>query len=275
MKALVIDAHNMMHRARSGFAAGEYSIVYNFFRGLRSLLELHKPNRVYFVLEGSPRSNLSALPTYKANRASEEGTEKHAAMQDFHRQKRLIVDLLTRYFPLSVVRHPHFEADDTVANIIARGSASIEWVVASTDTDFIQMLQGNEHVKLYNPVKKAYVEAPVGYDYVTWKALRGDACDNIPGIPGVGDKTAAKIASSPTVLKEFVCRPDVEPVFARNCDLIRFAKWSDEEGQLMTSSSPVKDWDAVKTAFESWGFASMTEEKYWQKFVSTFDSMWA
>ncbi|NBT36194.1 MAG: hypothetical protein EBT03_11800 [Betaproteobacteria bacterium] len=240
MKALIIDAHNMMHRARVGLTEGEHSIVYNFFRGLRALVEQHRPNRVYFVMEGVPTGNLSALPTYKANRAAEEGTERHATMQDFHRQKRLIVDLLSRHFPLSVVRHPTFEADDTIANIVSRGSASIEWTVASTDTDFIQLLQSHPSVRLYNPVKKSYVEAPPGYDYVTWKALRGDSCDNIPGLPGVGDKTATKIASDPSLLEEFLSRPEVEPIFARNYGLIRFAEWTDEERMQMTSSAPTK-----------------------------------
>lgn len=274
MKSLALDAHNLMHRARSGFTAGEFAIVYNFFRGLRSLVEAHRPNRAYFVMEGSPKANLEAMPTYKANRIAEEGTEKHAALQDFHRQKRLIVDLLSRHFPVSVVRHPDFEADDTVANIIRNSSSAIEWVIASSDTDFIQLLGEHANLQLYNPVKAEFVERPLDYNYVVWKALRGDATDNIPGVPGIGDKKAAKIASSPQLLEEFVSRPDVEPIYRRNFDLIRFAEWSDEEKLRMTSSSPTKDWDAVKDAFSGWGFTSMTTDKYWPKFVATFDAMW-
>lgn len=274
MKSLAIDAHNLMHRARSGFTAGEFAIVYNFFRGLRSLVEAHKPNRAYFVMEGRPKANLEAMSTYKANRLVEEGSEKHVALQDFHRQKRLIVDLLARYFPVSVVRHPDFEADDTIANVVRNSSSAIEWVVASSDTDFIQLLGQHMNLRLYNPVKAEFVERPIDYNYVTWKALRGDSTDNIPGVPGVGDKRAAKIASDPTLLGEFVSRPEVKPIFERNVKLISFAEWSDEEKLLMTSSTPTKDWDAVKQAFADWGFTSMTSEKYWPRFVATFEDLW-
>lgn len=273
MKVLALDAHNLMHRARSGFSEGEFAIVFMFFRSLRSIVEEHGPNRAYFVLEGNPKANYAALPEYKANRIAEEGSERHIQMQDFHRQKRIIVDLMQRFFPVSCVRHPDFEADDTLANLIRTGSRSIEWTVLSSDTDFIQLLQRYPNVRLYNPVRKAYVTPPE-YPYVEWKALRGDATDNIPGIPGVGDKTAAKIVSSPQKLAEYVSRDDVAELYERNLKLVRFADWSEEEMGSMTSSSPTRDWDAVKAEFERMGFASIVADKSWTKFTKTFDVLW-
>lgn len=274
MKVLTIDAHNQMHRARSGFTAGEFAVVYNFFRGLRASVEEHGPNRAYFVLEGHPKANHELLGEYKANRVAEEGSERHAAMQDFHRQKRIIVDLMQKYFPVSCVRHPDFEADDTIANLIRTGSRSVEWTVLSSDTDFIQLLQRYPNVRIYNPIRKVQMTSPE-YSYVEWKALRGDATDNIPGIPGVGDKTAEKIVSDPKRLAEFVSRDDVAELYERNLKVIQFADWNEEEMMGMTSSSPVRDWETVKAEFDRMGFSSITKDKTWDKFVATFDKLWS
>ena len=149
------------------------------------------------------------------------------------------------------------------------------WVLVSSDTDFIQLIQEYSHVQLYNPIKKEFVEAPVDYDYVTWKSLRGDSSDNIPGIPGIGDKTADKIASDPVALKEFITRPEVSEIFTRNYDLINFSDWSEEERIQMTCSNPNKNWDHVKNVFQEYGFSSITKEESWNKFVETFNSLWS
>ena len=53
---LILDGANLMHRARSGFATGDYFVVYNFFRGLRPLVEQFKPTRVYMALEGHAKA---------------------------------------------------------------------------------------------------------------------------------------------------------------------------------------------------------------------------
>ena len=174
---------------------------------------------------------------------------------------------------MSVVRHPTSECDDTIANLVKRSSSAVPWVIASSDTDFIQLLQEKDNLKLYNPVRKEFVEAP-DYPYVTWKALRGDATDNIPGIAGVGDKTAEKLASDPEKLSEFLSRPEVASIFTRNYDLINFMEWSDEERDQMTSSSPSKNWDNVRTAFEEFGFKSITKDDSWEKFTGSFEHLW-
>jgi len=263
---------NAAHRARSGFQAGDHAVVYNFFRQLKALVDQFKPSRTYIVLEGRPVKRHEALADYKANRVIEEDDPRREGLMKFFKQKDIIVDILQRHMPVSVMRHPTSEADDTIANLIRRSTTAVEWIVVSSDTDFIQLLQEHDNVKLYNPVKKEFVTAP-DCDYVTWKALRGDSSDNIPGVPGVGDKTAEKIASDPDALKEFVLRPEVQPVFTRNYDLIRFSEWTDEERNAMTCSSPTKDWDAVKQTFESMGFASIVKEGSWQKFTTSFDPL--
>ena len=273
MTILAIDGMNAFHRARSGFKLGPAPVVFNFFRQFKSLVDKFKPSRVYVALEGRPVKRHEVLAEYKANRVVAPDDPKAAELAAFFAQKDVIVDLLTRHFPVSVVRHPTSEADDTLANLAMASSTSVPWVLVSSDSDFTQLLQTRPNLRLYNPVRDEFVEAPADYDYVTWKALRGDSSDNIPGVPGVGDKTAEKIASDPDKLAEFVSRPDVAPVFSRNYDLIRFTEWSDADTAAMTSSAPTKDWSAVKTVFEGYGFTSIVKDGSWNKFVSSFDPL--
>jgi hypothetical protein len=226
---------------------------------------------VYFVLEGHPKKRYDLLPEYKANRKVVEGTPEFEEMRKFHAQVDLAVDLLSRYFPVSVLRHPDYECDDTIYNIIKRSSTAVPWIVASNDSDFMQLLDEFDHVKLYNPMKKEFVPK-ADFDYVTWKALRGDPSDNIPGI--FSDAVALERVNDPVLLGSTFDDPAVAEQFTRNYELIRFPEWTDEERGMMTSSEPHRDWNAVAKKFESWDFKSILKEKYWERFTSTFDTLW-
>lgn len=273
MSILCIDFMNAAHRARSGFQAGDYAVVYNFFRQLKALVDQFKPTRLYVVLEGRPVKRHEVLADYKANRIIEEDDPRREGLMKFFKQKDVIVDILQRHMPVSVMRHPTSEADDTIANLIRRSTSAVEWIVVSSDTDFIQLLQEYNNVRLYNPVKKEFVSPPE-HDYVTWKALRGDPSDNIPGVPGIGDKTAEKIACDPDMLYEVVSRPEVAPIFTRNYDLIRFSEWSEDDRVTMTCSVPTKDWNAVRQSFNQMGFNSITKDGSWEKFMTPFEPLW-
>jgi len=144
----------------------------------------------------------------------------------------------------------------------------------SNDTDFIQLIQEYSHVKVWNPIKKEYLRAPDDYDYVTWKSLRGDGSDNIPGIQGVGDKTASDLASDPNKLSEFLHVEAHASQFQRNYELISFRKWSEDERSELTSSAPSQNWQDVKRVFEDYGFKSITKEESWEKFLKSFDVLW-
>lgn len=273
MTILCIDFMNAAHRARSGFTSGEHAVIYNFFRQFRALVDQFKPNRVYLALEGRPVHRHAQLTEYKANRIIEENDPRHEELMKFFKQKDRIVELLSTYFPVTLIRHPTSEADDTIYNVIKTSSTAVPWIVVSSDTDFIQALQEFSHISLYNPVKKIFVNSP-DHPYITWKALRGDSSDNIPGIPGVGDKTAEKLACDPELLVSFLSDPVKAEMFQRNYDLISFRTWTDEERMEMTSTSPSQDWEAVKAVFTDMGFQSIVKDGSWQKFISSFQSLW-
>jgi DNA polymerase-1 len=272
---LIIDFQNFAHRARAGFTLGQYAVVFNFMRNLRALVEMHKPDRVVLALEGHPRARHDLLTEYKANRAVD--LEKDEAMVSFFRQVDVIKELLAKHFPVTLVRHHDYEADDTIYNVIKSSSNCVKFVVASNDSDFTQLLNEFSNVSLYNPMKKEFVEEPDGYDYVLWKSLRGDATDNIPGIPGLSDAKAEELAKDPVALRAFFDDPEKgkerRAIQARNFQLIEFAQWSKEEAMEMTSTQPTRDWNAVKTKFEEFAFKSIVKDGAWEKFVSTFDSL--
>lgn len=271
---VVFDGMNFLHRARSGWQLGPAPIVFNFMRNFRSLVDQLKPSRVYFVLEGKPSSRKEILPEYKANRIVESTSPEWGDREKFFRQSEEIISLLKNNFPISVIRHPRHECDDTIYNLIKRSSSAIDWTVVSNDTDFIQLLNEFHNVKIWNPMKKSYVEKP-SYDYVTWKALRGDSSDNIPGIHGIGDKTAETLSLDPSKLKSFLdSDPTFSHIFNRNYQLIKFLQWSDLEREDMTCSSPIKDWTPLKETFQKYSFSSLLKEDSWNKFIKTFEHLW-
>ena len=264
MKVLFLDAYNLMYRARYGFAKGPHATIFSFFRSLRPLVEKFKPDQVYFVLEGYPKQRMSLLPEYKANRV-------HDDKDDWSRQKKHIIQLMKDSFPVHVVRHSDYECDDIIGNLVVYTHRNDECIVVSTDTDFIQLYNQSDNVKLYNPVKKKIVEPPE-YDYVTWKSLKGDGSDNIEGFKGIGNKRATSLATNPEQLAAFLNKDNNQELFDRNHTLIRF---HDIEQELLhlEHAKPNADWDSVREVFSDLGFYSMTNDTSWKKYVDTFDGL--
>ncbi len=197
-RVLLVDAYNMIHRSRFGFGNGPHSITFNFFRALRSEIERHNSTKVYIVTEGHPKHRmLESNGQYKANR-------EKLVDEGFHRQKNEILELC-KLLPVTVVRHPDYECDDvigTLTKFYANNQSDV--TICSSDSDFIQLLE-YENVRLWNPVKKRFIE-PWPVDYLTWKGLKGDPTDNVPGVKGVGEKTAFKLAGDPTLLNDFLSK---------------------------------------------------------------------
>ena len=266
MKVLLLDAYNLIYRAKSGFTKGEYPIVFNFFRGIRPLVEKFNPDKVYFVLEGNPKfRNQLSEGEYKGNRP--------AQSRSFHEQKATIISMIKNYFPFETVRHPDLECDDTIATYAAiHARQGHDVTIVSSDTDFIQLLNVFENnFRIYNPVRKSFVDRP-GYDYVTWKALKGDKTDNVSGIPGVGDKTAEKLCNNLDLLRELLENPEKKKIFERNVNLIRLVDFSNSLDQS-ESHVGFADFEKVREAFEQMEFTSMIKESTWKKYCDTFKNL--
>jgi DNA polymerase-1 len=276
-KVLIIDGYNMIHRARfewgSRLATGENQIIYNFFRLLKSSVEMFSPDVVYFPLDGKPVKRLELYEDYKANRIEKDPTKEEIAYwESFHNQKRKIINLLRENHPVRVMYHPEQEGDDLVYFAIKQYHYSDDVVILSSDTDFIQILnEFPDNVSLYNPIAKKYREN-TEYDYVSWKAMVGDKADNIPGVKGIGKKTAEKILLKKGGLDDRLADLNFKSQYEKSYELIKFADLSDIKDQVIISSSEL-DIDSIESAFYNMGFNSMVKESYLDKYKKTFSSL--
>ena len=227
MKVLIIDSHNMIHRARFGFGDGEHKIYFNFFRMLMGEFKRHEPDIVYIVDEGSPTQSLELMADYK-------GTRTRLDDPQFHREKAEIFETVKNTSGLVYIQHPDFEADDVIAYVANDVHPNDEVVIVSSDTDFIQLI--SERVKLWEPKKKVFVLQWKHADYVTWKALRGDASDNVPGVKGVGTKTADMLCANPELLPGFLdAKPNRRHDFEASHAVIKLKKIPQQGLQVIQS----------------------------------------
>jgi DNA polymerase-1 len=266
MQVLLLDGYNLIYRARNGFYKGDNACVYSFFRSLRVLIEKFVPDKAYFVLEGRPKQRLELDKNYK-------GTRVHEKDENFSRQRSFIIDLLKARFPIEVVRHANYECDDVLAYLIEE-HPDAKCTVVSTDTDFLQLYNQHTNVEIYNPVKKKVADPP-DCEYVVWKALRGDTADNISGFKGIGDKRAYALVSDPGALATFLAEGGEERYnkFAHNMLLIRFHQLKPEEIEQLERSGQEINWEAVREEFDKMKFNSIINDKSWDKFVSTFNTL--
>lgn len=268
-KILIVDGLNFIMRARYSVPVwmqkDPNGVVYTFFRSLRAQIADHSPDKVYFVLEGRPTARLAEHSEYKGTRVSDKD-------ELFWTQWKTITDILKDKLPVSVVRHGDFECDDVVSYLAEHKHADDQVTVVSTDTDFIQIYNRRDNFVLYNPVKKDQVQAPE-HDYVVWKALRGDGCDNIEGFKGIGDKRALDMVQDRAKLENFLqSGVDFYEKFNRNKFLITFHDLRPHSDQIVFWESQHK-YDEVRDLFQSFGFKSITSDKSWDTFVNTFKTL--
>ena len=255
---LILDGYNLIHRARGGFQKGDWPIVFNFFRGLRPIVERFLPAaRVSFVLEGTPRRNLQLLPEYKANRGP--------PPDGFGRQRDEIVSILGS-MPIDVGLHPDHEADDLVHSLISVDPSS-DHTVVSSDSDFTQLLQSFQNVGIWNWRTDEFLVKP-DLDYIRWKALRGDPTDNIPKCPGMTEAAALRAAKDDNWFGLLMQDAEFQKAYVRNEALIRLDPVPDARTCV---SRGRKDWSEVKRRLADLGFKSMVKDGTWEKWVATFD----
>jgi DNA polymerase-1 len=200
---MLLDGHSLAYRAFYALPVENFSTVdgrstnavYGFVSMLLNTLRDEKPTHVAVAFDLSRQTFRSAeFPEYKANRA--------ASPAEFKPQIGLIQEVLEA-LGIQVVTAEGFEADDVIATLARQAAAADQDVLILTgDRDALQLVD-NRITVLY-PRKgvsdlarmtPAEVEGKYGVrpdQYADFAALRGDPSDNLPGIPGVGEKTAAK-----------------------------------------------------------------------------------
>ena len=266
-KILLLDGYNLMYRARySGMNRGEFSTIFNFFRGLRPLIEKFDPDIAYFVLEGMPKKRLALNEDYK-------GQREYHNKDNFNEQRREIVNIISSHIPITIARHSDYECDDVINYLAEVTHKNDNVTIISSDTDFIQSV--SENISLYNPVRKKYIDSP-DYDYVMWKSLVGDKSDNIAGFKGIGDKRAQALLSSSDSLEEFLMKSDNRKMFENNMFMIKFHDMSEDASDI-SYHRPIlgeSNWTQLKEKFNSMDFNSIvSKDKTWNKYVNTFNKL--
>lgn len=204
---LVLDGNSLTYRAFFGLptdmvtASGQVTnAVYGFVSMLVTMLKEHRPAGLVVAFDRSePTFRHEAEPTYKAQRES---------APEILRQQLGIVREVLSALGVTVLECIGFEADDVIATAVDRSvAAGFDVIIVTGDRDSYQLV-ADPHVRvMYN---RRGVTDYVLYDeagiltktgvtpaqYPAYAALRGDPSDNLPGVPGVGEKTAAKLVST-------------------------------------------------------------------------------
>ena len=244
-----------------------FTAVFNFFRNLRALIEQFDPDKVFFCLEGDCCFRKELFSEYKANRIIKTGSEdKQKKRDDFLRQYDIMLKLL-KYLPITQVKSNRYEADDVIATLVST-LRDEELIVISSDKDYIQLLQkGYDNLKVYSHNLKNYV-VPPDYHFLTFLTLNGDTSDNIPSL--ISKKKAIAIASDPEKLAEFLSVEENRANYSLNKQLVEFKIIEDEELEF---SEYNVDFDALKEEFSWMEFETILEDKYWERFVETFERL--
>jgi DNA polymerase-1 len=203
-KIVLIDGHSILNRAFYGVpdltnAEGLHTnAIYGFLNILFKILDEEKPQYLTVTFDVH-------APTFRHEMYAEyKGTRKPMA-EELRQQVPVIKEVL-KAMNIEIIEQPGLEADDllgTISRICEE--KGLEVAIISGDRDTLQLAtqrvkiripktkQGRTEVEDYfaDDVKAAYGVTPK--EFIDVKALMGDSSDNIPGVPGVGEKTATKI----------------------------------------------------------------------------------
>ena len=217
-RILLIDGHSLAYRAFYALplenfttSSGQHTnAIYGFASMLLNLIRDEKPTHIAAAFDVSRKTfRTEAFPEYKANRAK---------TPDEFRSQLSYIDELVEAFNIKSFESEGFEADDVIATIVAKGDDEAEFLICTGDRDSFQLIRDQVTV-LYprkgvtdlarmtpSAVVEKYGLTPM--QYPDFAALRGDPSDNLPSIPGVGEKTAAKWINEYGSLKALISRVD-------------------------------------------------------------------
>lgn len=216
---MLVDGHSMAFRAFYALPADNFSTtggqctnaVYGFLSMLSSLIAEEKPTHVAVAFDVSRKTFRSEMfPEYKAQR------EK--APEEFRGQVPLIQEVLSA-MGIVTIEKDNYEADDIIATLATRAEPEgFETLIVTGDRDSLQLvdeattvlypMRGVSNLHRFTPeaVQEKYGLTPT--QYPDFAALRGDPSDNLPGIPGVGEKTATKWIVQYGSLPELIARAE-------------------------------------------------------------------
>jgi len=265
-KVLLIDVYALVYRAffalpplttSSGTAV---NAAYGFQRMLHRMLVEEKPSHVIACFDaGIPAERFAAVPEYKANRPE---------MPDDLRPQFHIVRRILDGYGIPVVEVENEEADDCIATLVTQASARrLDTTVVSGDLDLLQLVdrhctvvvtrRGISEMTRYDieAVKARFGLAPE--QLPDYRGLKGDPSDNLPGVPGIGEKTAAKLIAQFGSLDALLANLDaVKP--ARIAELLR--THADKARACRDVSSAKRDLP-IEARWDAWRYHEPGKER--------------
>ncbi|HJU96397.1 MAG TPA: 5'-3' exonuclease [Jiangellaceae bacterium] len=210
---MLLDSASLYFRAFFGvpesITAADGSPV-NAVRGLLDfiarLVSVRSPDRLVACLDADwrPAFRAQALPTYKAHRLLDPKRNIEQVPKALEAQVPVILDVLDA-LGVAKIGVPGFEADDVIGTVAAHDGGPVD--VVTGDRDLFQVVDDSRRVRVlytargvgrHEIVDEAAVTAKYGIpgrSYAAFATLRGDPSDGLPGVPGVGDKTAATLVT--------------------------------------------------------------------------------
>jgi DNA polymerase-1 len=279
-RLLIVDGHAFAYRAffairsLSSPDGAATNAIYGFIRMLGKMQAKVAPSHLIVVWDGGlAKERTALLPEYKAQRPE--------MPRDLNAQLDQIVDYLHAAGIHSLLRDG-CEADDDIAALTRQAVADgLEVVIASSDKDFMQLV--SPAVRLLNPHDKTdtlagaeEVRAKTGVEptqIVDWLSLIGDSVDNIPGVPGVGAKTAADLLRQFGSIDLLYRRlkevgsdrlrsslQASESLVRRNQRLVQLKCDAPYEVSLEELAGKPVDAAALRQLYARWGFKSLLRE---------------
>ena len=276
-RLLIVDGHAYAYRAFHAIrdlrspSGRPTNAIYGFVKMLAKMRAAIAPTHLIVVWDGGlSAERVSVLPEYKAQRPG--------MPDDLKPQLDEIVGYLKAAGIASFCREG-VEADDYIACLARRAAdAGLAVVIASADKDFMQLVSGR--IGLLNPNDKsetvwtdAQVRTKSGVEpsqVVDWLSLTGDSVDNIPGVPGVGPKTAAELLKQFGSVAQLYARLDevkseklraalrsAAGAVRRNRELVRLR--DDLPCEFSPDELVEKPADAgrLRELYQGWGFKGM------------------
>jgi 5'-3' exonuclease len=206
---MLLDTASLYYRAFYGMpdtVTAPDGTPVNAIRGLLDaiarLVKDHAPERLVACLDADwrPAFRVAAIPGYKAHRAEEDGSEQTPPALAV--QIPLITQVLAAA-GIALAEHDGYEADDIIATLAASAVQPVD--VVTGDRDLFQLVDDKRRVRVLYTIKGLGRLEPVteeqvakkydipGDKYADFAVLRGDPSDGLPGVPGIGEKTAAAL----------------------------------------------------------------------------------
>ena len=245
---LLVDGYGLIFRAYHAMppslttSKGEQTnAVYGFATMLLDVLRREQPDCAVIALESGPTFREQEFADYKAHRAP---------MPDDLRSQIARVEALIEALNIPIERVEGYEADDVIGTLSRRcADEGYRVVIVTGDSDLLQLVGDDVSVVLPGAQRfgeiRAFdldgVRARYGFGperVPDYKALVGDTSDNIPGVPGIGDKTAKQLIAQFGGIEEIIARVDeITPTRARNA----VAAHTDEARRSLRLATIVRD----------------------------------